>query len=275
MDKYACFRFGVMAFIGLVLLSSCSSIYYHAKEQSASIPNVVHQNPNVKRYEFASSSFFGFNHSENQTSYQLTRHIGIFNSLYFSKGFNMGDAGVSYRQHVYDIVYFDVDAAFGIGDMDYSRIRSYTSYESGYNNVFTKSEKIGYRYYKGFVTPSLMIIFDNQIRLSVGARVSATQYKGFDYLFKEEKAGDNGYYKAELQYFGLKAHSLWRYGLEPAITLQIPYRHVGCFLQVMYYQPYNNGFNQNNYGIMSRADIPVLLSAGLNLHFNMARKAKL
>lgn len=259
------FIHGITVLFVLTLCQSCS-VYYNAREQSAYIPNVVNQNLTLKKYDQSHVLCLGFNHAELQSNFRFSNNWTAQNNIYLSKGFNLFELGGAYRTHIYNSLYFDVAPGLSYGDMNYTRKRSYTDGTGGssYDNYYTKRENINYHYYRGYVNQSFVFLINQSTKIFIGTRLSYTRFQDFDYKFKDVKSGPApDELRANLSY---QNNYINRIGIEPQVSVHIPYKKVGLFFQTVYYGPLWYGVNANTYNVMDQAALPLLMSIGFTFN---------
>lgn len=254
-----------------VFVSSCA-VYYDAKEQSAYIPNVVNQNATNSPGDFSTTFYAGLNHLENQCNYRLNDNLSLQANTYISRGFKLYEVGTTHHYTLSDRLRINISPGLSFGDMDYDRSRTKTDGSSGssYSTFYTKTESIGYHFYRGYVNPSFGIKLHEKIQLEMGARISYTKFAQFNYYFYNEKK----YFSKPdtLEFVSIKNKDQDRASIEPYISIHLQPKKVGVFFQLLYYGSMGNYINSNTQNIMSRANIPILMSAGLSLNLNFYKK---
>ena len=265
------FLYNIVVLSIIIFFQSCS-VYYNAREQSASIPNVVNQNLTQKKYDYSQVLCLGFNHAESQSNFRLTDNWTAQNNFYVSKGFNMIELGASYRTNGYKSLYFDIAPGLSCGDMNYSRKRDYTDGTGGssYDKYYTKFENINYHYYRGYLNQSFVFLINQRAKIFIGTRLSYMRMKDFDYKFRDEKSG---YGTPELiSNLSYQNTYIDRIGIEPQVSVHIPYKKVGLFFQTVYYGPLWGNVNANTYNVMDRSVLPFLMSIGFTFNTGFANK---
>ncbi|MBK6983443.1 MAG: hypothetical protein IPH32_01200 [Bacteroidetes bacterium] len=188
--------------------------------------------------------------------------------------YQKGSIKLSLGHHIvsiYKTLHFDATSGIGFGDMNYNRARGYTDGTGGssYDKYYKKNESIHYHNYRAYFSPSFLFLFNGKMKLFLGARISYINFSHFDYTFKNEQSG----YGPEviIENISIQKRNIEKLNIEPHISFHIPYKKVGFFCQAMYYGPLGTNINVNNYNIMSRATIPVLISMGITINPNFSK----